>query len=1549
MDYTASVQERVGLKRFKSGIEFKKNVLQLARSVQDRLLNALPSNYSKDHNTNLAELFLSVAKEFSRYQYSTSDVNEDRYHVSTRPEYLFQILGDTLFLGEKVVNDNLADTQYRDFLINVRNGYYGGSRKDNIEKSVSNILGIPVEIQEIYLQVRKETSFYTLKDTHRMFFNIFMDKLGASTYLVGLLLDDIRFFIDMIKPSHTLYNTRLIWTETLGSGGECTPKYNTTSMPYTVYGASKIDMVTYLAEKIYKDAVEDPQESWEEGTIQSIDYDKGVILLTDSRILVYNRYTELYRWDGTEYVSISPEILLVGDVLKYYATKDGDGSSEIIDDQWLYSGIIDDIDEDIKEIYLTDGSIVVYNDETYMYTRDSLGEYRIEDTNLMLGSEIALKATKYNDQFQFYQVPPEVEENFFKQFDDKLIERPIFQEYVKKDKEIPEGTEEGYDVVVKDGVATIVRIKSKFYKRDNAKAKKEKETQRYSLYIDDDYTAQFSVDDPLRTLTQEEAKNIFVLNYGYTGLNAPDVDYYIDVAKTGSFVEDGEDATVQTINDTTELCDRRASCNLMPFYEDTRKFYAWPDLQVTSGFFNTFYPFTPEELENDPGEYNVPAWYHLSSDPNTYTMPKLPMLSQQGGLATPSDLIVYIDGRIVEDAVVSVSPWEGIVTLNFLPPFNTQLRIDYYYSDRFPKPQNYLETVVSDLDDFQAQPNDLVGQFNIISENGVVRRLSWPYDVVNPALYGDSLDYQVNKFPILNRMGELALPSDITVSVGTKVVTGSAVIISRTEEGVDKGTVFEDTVSDLTLVESGDTVIFTVRNYLDNSLIYHVEEVDPINGTFKIPNLVPDLVSTFPYTIYKYVEVPDAVTAVRPLLGHIRVDFLPPLDSIIEFNYYYTHQQRNYLMLPDACADTSYGFTEYTSDTYYGSKSGYTMLVDQNPDNVDQPYWPFEELLKIGYRYRVFNLSNSSVLNSETLLLNDYQRNTVQASFKNNGSVLNEFNLMFSPEYLTDSDKDVILNDRYLNKDIEPATILNPGIPLFVESYTDDGHYRDLYHAVEKDTYDPDLEGGLDIGGSFNIINPDDSGIIDFNNVCEYGTNKKINLHSDLKMVEFSNCGYDANLTSIDEGGQVIPFKFAYIDQYYPNRELRLNDYLDYINQVPSEYKTGSIQVLNKSNFIKSIEKNFLAVRAGDILTVKDVPFEQWDSDTQQNIVVYRDLEYVIVNVLDFETAKFNFPFEGASGQYDYDLVRARTYAVDVYLSNLNREIVLNGDLGYTYGIPEDILKRLPGYGETGVNFKLYFPDPDPDPYPRNPDNPWISNPSVSYYDIEEYSVDGKTYLTNRTQGVTGIINTSQIIDAEGNSNGYTGVYTGITGPSGALDLGITGPVDYADLRSVADYDVYQIPSTETGIFISYSEAEYRVQWRNWDQDMIIVSLGDTGSPGILIEDPYNLTDDIGNGIKRSYWNVSSAQVENIYCHGTVFETSERVSSSVSAASYPLAVMVITQEQEDAILSSGDPVNDLPELRLGEAQYQLYKRIIREILHDDSIKITEIQQLVPIV
>jgi hypothetical protein len=1399
-------QERVGRKRFESGIEFEKIVLNLARTIQDRLLQNLPSNYPQDPNTNLAEIFRAISEEFARLQSSISDVNEDQYHVSIKAEYLYQILGDTLFLDNKAINYNISDAAYRDFLINVRNAYYGGSRKDNIEQSVSDILGIPVTIKELYLDLREENTSVTIKDTHKMFCDILMDYVSSTS--VGLLLENLKFFLDLIKPAHTLYDTRLIWTDTIQTqNNACTPVYaETGALSEIIYGVDKIDMVTSVDDRLYRitGAYIDPKESWTTGIVSSIDETKGILYLEDKTILVCTDTSKLYERayedaGVTGFYTASDSTILLGslnpgDDIFYYATQDGPNSSSVITSDWLYTGIVGltaGIDTSNETITLTSGQILVYNKDVLVYTRDKNGEYRIFVSGLTGGQEIAFRGTEYSQLLQFYNVPEAVKENPYKQFDPEVMETPYFQGNVKKVLETREegltGLSVGPHVIVEDGIVKVVDVESKFYKRENSVACKPFKVHRYNLFIDEVFKDQFSIEEPDPEITEDEALLVFGNMPGESGLGLTGLNYNITINETSQLEETSEEPTVQSIGVTghTEMCDRKAECQLVPYYEDTRKYYDFPDIQLTSGFITTVIlpvPYGVTGLE-------LPAYFTISNDPNSYVMPCLPILNSDGEPAEPEDLIVYINGLQVLDAVNSVKPWTGEVDLNFLPPANSKVRVDYYYSNRYPAPQTYIEHVGQTLSS---------------------QRLQWPYPIVETGLYGNSQDFQVDKYPILNQRGQLANPCDIMTSIGSLDVTGNIIGVTGCGiTGLDKSVLISD--SSVTGIHAGDTLVIDAESYFNTTLIYTTTGIIGYNYIVLNKNFgVPIDPAGFPYESVSFTGAPTGtVECVRPILGHIHLTGAPALGSFVKFDYYYNVYNRTYTFVPDVGVTGPYMNQGYASDTFYGNYNGFTLVPDEGFTGYQNPIFDYNQVEKIGYRYRVFNLSNSSVLNSkDTLVLDGYYRNSGEASWANNHNKLNQYNLLFSPEYLTDQDQNVILNDKYLEKNLDPVTKLYPGSVPFVATFTDDGRFRNNTYPESTSTYIEPTVTTHDISAGFTIVGADDSGLIDYKPICEYEKNRKIKLYSALKIVEQDFEGFDGPLSTISEGQRTIPFSVTYIDQYYPSRELRLNDYLDYINRVPEEGATGVLRIMRNSKVAKRVKGIWRNLKIGDMFNVNTSPYTHY---------------YTVIERIDSDTVLFSTNFKEASGEYIYNLYRDTVYQTDVSLDEVTRELVLNGISDPSYG-----LTGFPGNGDTGINFGIHFPDPSLSAHPRSPYNPNITGLPTGDRFLLLVTGPPASSLT----GPRYVPLTREIIDADGNTVYYTGMLSGYTGPSGALNLGLTGPTRDNNPRTLEGDDKYFIPSGDSGIFWAYSESEYRVNWRNWDQAIMIIH-GSSGMAGL--------------------------------------------------------------------------------------------------------------------
>jgi hypothetical protein len=180
--------------------------------------------------------------------------------------------------------------------------------------------------------------------------------------------------------------------------------------------------------------------------------------------------------------------------------------------------------------------------------------------------------------------------------------------------------------------------------------------------------------------------------------------------------------------------------------------------------------------------------------------------------------------------------------------------------------------------------------------------------------------------------------------------------------------------------------------------------------------------------------VQNAVIYLEPLTGNIELNAersfwidssagrIPTQDQTLSFQYY-TGNSEYYMLLDDP---------------------GY-ILDDQvvlDADSSTGNSAPIATPLLLGYKFRADLLEHASVLNSgvwneetyswegSTLLLNNYQKPATRASFANQQDSLNHYNYFFSPEFLSDPNPKKILNDQYLDQNINcDADFTSNGVP----------------------------------------------------------------------------------------------------------------------------------------------------------------------------------------------------------------------------------------------------------------------------------------------------------------------------------------------------------------------------------------------------------------------------------------------------------------------------------------------------------------------------------------
>lgn len=248
--------ERLGRRRFSDNKSARNVLYQKASIVLTTLLDLLPSNYPVSTNSNLAQLLRTIAYEFGRLRQDVDNLNADKTYTSTRIQFLQQILGERLFLKERIVpSPNYNDETYRDYIISLKDAYLVGSTKDNIEEVASKFTKLPVNLRELYLEARKPSSSYDVSDSNMMIVEVFVDDLLRSGRNLNEILHDLDFFVNLIRPAHVLYDTNLIWTEQIDvnkihdlifgdTGGGCVPVYDYTLFEDPVVVAYQVLVTT---------------------------------------------------------------------------------------------------------------------------------------------------------------------------------------------------------------------------------------------------------------------------------------------------------------------------------------------------------------------------------------------------------------------------------------------------------------------------------------------------------------------------------------------------------------------------------------------------------------------------------------------------------------------------------------------------------------------------------------------------------------------------------------------------------------------------------------------------------------------------------------------------------------------------------------------------------------------------------------------------------------------------------------------------------------------------------------------------------------------------------------------------------------------------------------------------------------------------------------------------------------------------------------------------------------------------------------------------------
>ena len=313
----------------------------------------------------------------------------------------------------------------------------------------------------------------------------------------------------------------------------------------------------------------------------------------------------------------------------------------------------------------------------------------------------------------------------------------------------------------------------------------------------------------------------------------------------------------------------------------------------------------------------------------------------------------------------------------------------------------------------------------------------WPHDQIYArSLLGDDLVYDMPNIPLTDGTGGPATPSDIQVQYDGTALTDSVSAVDSSSGEVqltDSTTYWDSTVGKFPI--PGEEFVFDYYYSSDgtdttasSSFVYGVSHFQmpnaPLTDATGSLACVNDIAVTVDNT-----SISDAVVEVNAMYGHVTLnsssDFwtsselgrIPTVGDEIGFSYFQGHFYDYSLLFDDVGRVFDGGFLFDGADAAEGSTKGTPTVI--------------------GYKYRAYLLHHTSVLNSpDTLRLNHFQKPAKRASLINQQDSVNHLNLFFSAEFLEDKDPIKVLNDAYLDKDIEPVLKLREGTPPFQKTFS---------------------------------------------------------------------------------------------------------------------------------------------------------------------------------------------------------------------------------------------------------------------------------------------------------------------------------------------------------------------------------------------------------------------------------------------------------------------------------------------------------------------------------
>jgi len=207
---------------------------QKVRDQADRIMEVfyllLPSNYvSQVRGPFYSIQFQAAAEVLANFQITAQEIFADASFSYTRTEYLYQILGSLVFpvANEKGWPTIEGDVTYRTFLRNMINLLLQGATAETVQDGIELLTDATIEVIEKGVEARKTPNSawgpqdqfvfeINVSDTGTVTSNGVLIESQAFPVDPFTLYENVRIVLRALKPAHTLYDYRHLFTESFG-------------------------------------------------------------------------------------------------------------------------------------------------------------------------------------------------------------------------------------------------------------------------------------------------------------------------------------------------------------------------------------------------------------------------------------------------------------------------------------------------------------------------------------------------------------------------------------------------------------------------------------------------------------------------------------------------------------------------------------------------------------------------------------------------------------------------------------------------------------------------------------------------------------------------------------------------------------------------------------------------------------------------------------------------------------------------------------------------------------------------------------------------------------------------------------------------------------------------------------------------------------------------------------------------------------------------------------------------------------------------------------